>query len=92
MHRHIGGTNYQAPYTEQDAPTLGGTNGAVLRHKRKRRPRLDQGDTRGYRALRDRLKQVDRAGDRVEEYRLLKLLREWEVNGPRIPTLALRLS
>ena len=67
---------YYQPYEESDAPTLSGTSGARLRHKRKREPRIHSA---AYEPLRKKLKELDRAGDRAEAYRLLCLLRDWEM-------------
>ena len=59
-------------------PTLAGTSGARLRHKRKRRARIES-DSPGYKMLRKRLKELTRSGNRAEMYRLLSQMREYEV-------------
>ena len=68
--------HYCEPYEEHDAPTLDGTNGARLRHKRKRPARIESPE---YKAVRMTFKQLDRDGDRAGAYRLLRLLRDHEV-------------
>ena len=75
--------HYCEAYEEHDAPTLAGTSGARLRHKRKCRARIES-DSAGYKALRKRIKQLDCISNHAEVYRLLSLLYEYEVHlAPR---------
>jgi hypothetical protein len=75
--------HYCEAYEEHDAPTLAGTSGARLRHKRKCRARIES-DSAGYKALHKMIKQLDRISNHAEVYRLLSLLYEYEVHlAPR---------
>jgi hypothetical protein len=74
--------HYCEAYEEHDAPTLAGTSGARLRHKRKCRARIESDS--GYKALHKMIKQLDRISNHAEVYRLLSLLYEYEVHlAPR---------
>ena len=69
--------HYLEPYQEHDPPSLSGTSGATLRHRRKRCARIES-ESPGFKALRKLIKALDRAGDHTEVYRLLRALCEWE--------------
>ena len=69
---------YCEPYVESDAPTLSGTSGATLRHRRKRPARIET-NTPGYNVLKKKITDLKRAGDRAEILRLLRMLRDWEM-------------
>ena len=70
---------YCEPWVESDAPVLG-NSGTKLRHKRKRVPRIEA-NTKGWKRLSMKLKELDRAGNQVEAYKLLRQLHDWEVRN-----------
>ena len=69
--------HYCEVWTESDAPVLG-NSGTTLRHKRKRRPRIEA-NSLGWKRLRKELGELDRAGNDAEAYRLLHMSHQWEV-------------
>ena len=69
--------HYFESYIESDAPCLHGTSGALLRHKRKRLPRIES-DSAGYKVLRQKVKQLKKTGSHGEIYNLLRQLWTFE--------------
>ena len=68
---------YLESYFESEAPALDGTSGARLRHPRKCCARLDQ-NSKGYGALKEKIKKLEKRRNHPEIHQLLHLLREWE--------------
>jgi hypothetical protein len=72
---------YLAPRMHTNVELAGG-----MTLRRRCRGRVVDRNTPGYRMLRCRIDALSREGDRVGVYRLLRQLRDWEMNPKRLPS------